>query len=130
MNDLHTALKGYYEEADPMMPAYMRAIYAIKAAIVNGLLNTGDPVPSTKIMSGLFQINPMTASRALQFLDSSGIALKARRGSPHVVTADAFMVKDGVEEEIKEHTIKYLLRTMDHFGFTKTVVDKWLKEVK
>ncbi len=129
MINLESALLNYYRETNPLVPLYQRTAYAIKAAIANGLLEPGDIMPSTKILAALFQINPMTISKALQDLNNLGLIL-GERGKRYIVIDNAeTLVQLEIERDVKSHTLGYLTSTMKHFGITKTTLNQWLKEI-
>lgn len=129
MDKLQPALLEYYHGANPLSPAFLRTAYSIKAAIANGFLKPGDLVPSTKILADLFQINPMTISKALQDLNILGL-IHGERGKKYVVIDKAeALVRLEIERDLKDHTLGYLSNTMKHFGITKTTMNQWLKEI-
>ena len=129
MDILQSALLDYYSETNPLTSSFQRTAYSLKAAIANGFLKPGDFVPSTKILADLFQINPMTISRALQDLNILGL-IYGERGKKYVVTDKAeTLVRLEIERDLKNHTLGYLLNTMKHFGITKATINQWLKEI-
>ena len=111
------------------MPPYLQTAYSLKAAIANGLLKPGDPVPSTKVLSQLLRLNPMTISRGLQDLNGLGLITNTR-GKAYVVVDDAeVLIQLEIERDVKNHVLGYLTKTMKHFSITKTRINQWLKEI-
>ncbi len=128
MDDLNETLLKYYDDTDPALDPYQRAAYCIKAAIANDLLKANDSVPSTAVLSELFGINPMTASKALRDVHRTGIILKERGKSYMVLDGSAENARNQVEGALISQTILYLSKIMEHFGIENETIVKWLKE--
>ena len=127
-NDLNSDLLRYYSETDPLVRSYLRVAYSIQAAIANKLLVPGNPVPSTTKISNLFKINPITVSKALQDLNRLGLILGARGKNYIIADNAAEMVITGINRDIKNNSLKYLMYTMQHFKITKTTLIDWMKK--
>ena len=66
------------------VPVYRQLIQQIKFHIAGGILNPGDPLPSTRALSLELGVNPMTISKAYSFLEQEGV-VERRPGRPLVV---------------------------------------------
>jgi DNA-binding transcriptional regulator YhcF (GntR family) len=129
LKDLHSALRDYYHSTDPSLPPYVRVSYSVKAAMANGLLKPGDWLPSTRLLGELFNINPMTASKAMQDLNNSGLVLR-ERGKSYIMVDDAGDLAQAESESNFKESLSYLRNTMKHFKITKATLNEWLEEAK
>ena len=68
------------------IPVYKQLIEQVRFHIASGLLEPGDPLPSTRQLSAELGVNPMTISKAFSQLESEGV-LERRPGLPLVVKA-------------------------------------------
>lgn len=79
-------------------PIYLQLKEKISAAIIDGSLQEGAPLPSIRQMSGDYQVNPMTVSKAYQMLSDANI-IEKRRGIGMFVSNGAQHVLLKLERE-------------------------------
>ena len=60
------------------VPVYRQLMDQIKFHIASGLLKPGDQLPTTRVLSGELEINPMTISKAYSFLEMEGLVERRR----------------------------------------------------
>lgn len=63
----------------PDRPVYLRLRDAIAAAILEGHLNDGDPLPSVRAFATSHGVNPLTVAKAYQSFQDDDLVV-ARRG--------------------------------------------------
>ena len=68
------------------LPAYEQVVYAVKKAVVTGVLKPGDVFPSVRKMSQELRINPNTAHKVVAALVEEGL-LEVKPGIGTVVSA-------------------------------------------
>ena len=68
------------------LPAYEQVVYAVKKAVVGGVLKPGDVFPSVRKMSQELRINPNTAHKVVAALVEEGL-LEVKPGIGTVVSA-------------------------------------------
>ena len=68
------------------VPVYRQLMDQVKLHIASGVLEPGDELPSTRLLSSELGINPMTVSKAYSYLERDGI-VERRPGRPLVVKA-------------------------------------------
>ena len=68
------------------LPAYEQVVYAVKKAVVAGVLKPGDVFPSVRKMSQELRINPNTAHKVVVALVEEGL-LEVKPGIGTVVSA-------------------------------------------
>jgi GntR family transcriptional regulator len=67
------------------VPVYRQLMDQIRFHISSGLLGPGDELPSTRALSQLLGVNPMTISKAYSFLERDGV-VERRPGRPLIVS--------------------------------------------
>lgn len=70
------------------IPVYEQVYRQVAFAIANGIIDSGDLVPSVRAMAKDLAINPNTVARAYRDLQSEGV-LEVVRGSGMLVTKSA-----------------------------------------
>lgn len=68
------------------VPVYRQLMDQVKLHIASGVLEPGDELPSTRVLSSELGVNPMTVSKAYSYLERDGI-VERRPGRPLVVKA-------------------------------------------
>jgi GntR family transcriptional regulator len=86
------------------VPVYRQLMDQIKFHVATGLLNPGDELPSTRVLSAELGINPMTISKAYSYLEKDEV-VERRPGRPLVV-------KSHDQEEFKDRKIAQLRDTL------------------
>jgi len=60
------------------VPIYAQIVGQVRAAAASGILQGGDPLPSTRQLAGELRINPNTVAQAYRELEREGIAMVQR----------------------------------------------------
>jgi GntR family transcriptional regulator len=68
------------------VPVYRQLMDQVKLHIASGVLEPGEELPSTRVLSSELGVNPMTVSKAYSYLERDGI-VERRPGRPLVVKA-------------------------------------------
>lgn len=66
------------------IPVYRQLMDQVKFLVTSGVLQPGDPLPSTRTLSTELGVNPMTISKAYSYLEREGV-VERRPGLPLVV---------------------------------------------
>jgi GntR family transcriptional regulator len=66
------------------VPVYRQIMEQIKLQITSEILKAGDTLPSTRALSAELGINPMTISKAYNFLEKEDVVIR-RPGRPLIV---------------------------------------------
>ncbi|MDO5344433.1 MAG: GntR family transcriptional regulator [Lachnospiraceae bacterium] len=99
------------------IPLYLQVMDDIKKKIITGDLALGARLPSTRELAVQYQINPNTAVRVYNELESQGITF-TRRGIGTFVTEDPSW-KNRLRREMAETLIGDLVGQLKEAGFTK-----------
>ena len=68
------------------VPVYLQLEHQIKQAVASGLLQPGDPLPSTRRTAADLRINPNTVARAFQNLEREGVIRTVPGGGTFVAS--------------------------------------------
>ncbi len=58
---------------EPGLPISEQLVYAVKKAVISGMLKTGDRFPSVRVVSQELRIHPNTAHKAIAVLIGEGL---------------------------------------------------------
>ena len=84
------------------VPVYRQLMDQIKFHIASGLLRPGDELPSTRALSSELGVNPMTISKAYNFLERDEV-LERRPGRPLVVkVVQGERIRERKVEQLRE----------------------------
>lgn len=107
------------------IPIYLQIIDEIKKNINTGALPLGSKLPSSRELALQYQINPNTAARVYNEMESIGLSY-TRRGIGTFVTEDS-----GIIEKLKEEQVNQILSVLDEqltgLGFTPNEIIRLLQ---
>ncbi|MBR4711117.1 MAG: GntR family transcriptional regulator [Clostridia bacterium] len=101
---------------DPMLPIWAQVARQLESDMVSGRLKPGDKLPSTRDLALRFTINPNTAARVYQELESGGLC-ETRRGLGTYVTGDGGRLAD-LRTRLAEELITGFLSRIAELGLT------------
>nr|WP_288973671.1 GntR family transcriptional regulator [uncultured Shuttleworthia sp.] len=111
---------------DSSIPIYLQVSEAIKQDIVAGRRLPGDKLPSGRELALLYRINPNTAARVYQVLESEGVCI-SRRGLGTFVREDGDLA-ERIRREMAEENIDRFVSGMREMGFGKEEILAMVKE--
>lgn len=71
------------------VPVYLQLEQQIKQAVASGVLQSGDPLPSTRRAAAELRINPNTVARAFQNLEREGVIRTVPGGGTFIANLSA-----------------------------------------
>lgn len=98
------------------IPIYLQVINKIKSDVITGKLNLGDKMPSTRDLAKDLGINPNTASRIYNEMESSGLCFK-KRGLGTFITESEEIVKT-IKNEMADQLTKDFIEGMKKLDFS------------
>lgn len=125
-NELLLKIHSFYKILDPLVAPSLRLADAIKAAVLQGVLKSGEPVPSTRNLAEALAVNPMTATKALKYVADLGV-IKHSRGTNYVVCDGAQKRCTGIAENEISCDLRYLHRKMMNYSINRTYIIQVLK---
>jgi DNA-binding transcriptional regulator YhcF (GntR family) len=97
-------------------PIFMQIADMLEDEIVAGRLGKGDRLPSARDLASSLEVNPNTASRALQAMADQGVAV-AERGTGYFVAAEAAdLARLARRERFFGEALPGVFKTMDELG--------------
>lgn len=97
---------------------YLQIILFIKRAIVAGLINDGDELPSRRFLSSLLGVNPNTIQKAYRMLEEEGLMQSHTGARSYVVLNED--VKKHVRSELVEDDARSVVNSMKQMGIDKS----------
>ena len=112
---------------DPMIPIWLQVATRLKQEIVTGARPPGSKLPGGRDLAVEYGINPNTAARIYQELESEGICY-TRRGLGTFVTDDAPRIAM-LREEMARNAVRRFLREIEPLSLSReALVDMIEKE--
>ena len=90
-------------EFNKRIPIYLQISDLISYQIINGILKSGDPVPSVRDASSKYAVNPNTVLNAYKELEMRGL-IYTKRGIGFFITEDKEVIDNRMlklEEDVK-----------------------------
>ena len=104
-------------EFDNTIPIYLQVMNEIKKDLIQGKLQLGDKMPSTRDLALEYKINPNTASRIYRDPENEGICY-TKRGIGTFVTENSDIL-ELIKNEIAEAAIDNFINSMKALGLSK-----------
>ena len=98
------------------LPVYRQIMDQISIQIASGLLREGDHLPSVRDLSSQLNVNPMTVSKALSYLEHDGLIAR-RPGRPLVVTKREHNEKDQGRKTHMENALRPAVVLAQQLGY-------------
>lgn len=100
---------------DNSLPIYQQVVTTIKKEIAAGRIKPGDKLPSCRDLAVQYRINPNTAARVYQVLETEKVT-ETRRGTGTYVRSDPCLLTDMRKEMADGYTQMYI-RDMADLGY-------------
>ncbi len=107
------------------MPIYLQVADNIKKQIILGKYKPGERLPSTKALAVLYNVNPNTAVRIYQELESQDITF-IKRGLGTFVTESGEVI-EAVRKEMANAVIDKFIGEMVELGFGFEEMHQFIK---
>lgn len=104
------------------MPLYEQIAARLRAAIGNGVLSAGDPLPSVRQLAAELRINPATVVQAYRQLESEGFA-EMRQGAGSFVRVPATELRQRQRERQARALVRTLLGDAAKLGLEPADLD-------
>ena len=99
------------------IPIYVQIVLYLKRAIVGGIVQDGDELPSRRVLSARLGVNPNTIQKAYRILEEEGL-ISSHAGAKSLVTADGETV-ERVRRELLAEEAGTLVRAMRQMGVSR-----------
>lgn len=111
---------------DSSRPIYLQVVDDIKKRIVLGIYKPGEKLPSGRELAVNYNINPNTAVKIYQELESQEIC-EIRRGLGTFVAGSTNTIS-GIKNEMAEKTISDFITEMKQLGFSYSEMHELISE--
>ncbi|MGM8215117.1 GntR family transcriptional regulator [Bacillaceae bacterium W0354] len=108
-------------------PIYEQIISQVRARILQGVVISGDQVPSVREMSAQLMVNPNTVSKAYKELEREGVFVTYRGKGTFVNEGVSELLKKKEVELLKEK-IKQLVDSAILIGIEREEMKSWVDE--
>ena len=108
------------------IPIYLQVIEDIKKKLIAGTLPLGAKLPSSRELAIEYQINPNTAARIYNEMESMGLSY-TRRGIGTFVTEDSQVI-ERLKQEQTEQIVLSFDEQMSAMGYTAQEIMELLKK--
>lgn len=100
-------------------PLYVRVARALEDDILTGLIQEGEPVPSTNQYAAFYRMNPATAAKGVAVLTEQGLLFKKRGIGLFVAEGAREKLLERRREAFKEDFLEPLLAEAHRIGVGK-----------
>ncbi|NEU30761.1 GntR family transcriptional regulator [bacterium LRH843] len=108
-------------------PLYEQIIEQVKEAIVKGIVEEGEKLPSVRDLASQIVLNPNTVSKAYKELERAGVIVTIR-GKGTFVAEKEERFDDPREREVIKRQLKRLVIEASYVGVTKEKMVAWVEE--
>ena len=99
------------------IPIYLQVVDSIKEKLVTGEIGPGDKLPSGRDLALQYTINPNTAARVYQTLETEKLCF-SRRGLGTFATEDPDRIRE-LRNEMAQQLIEHFLEGMKRIGIPR-----------
>ncbi len=99
------------------IPIYLQILRYIKSGIASGEIESGDEMPSRRVLSALLGVNPNTIQKAYRMLEEEGL-IASHAGAKSYVSLTRERV-EAVREEMIASDIKGVIASLRRMGLDK-----------
>lgn len=99
------------------LPIYLQIIRHVKRAIAAGTIQSGDELPSRRVLSAQLGVNPNTVQKAYKLLEEEGI-ISSRSGAKSEIALSPELVED-IRRQLLEQEAGLLVRALRQAGLEK-----------
>jgi len=110
-------------------PLYLQLKELIEEAILNEVLKAEEMIPSIRIMSRDYRINPLTVSNAVDTLVETGILYKKRGIGMFVSENGKQLLKEQQSDDFKNNELNSAISKAKLLGIEKNEVDNIVKNI-
>ncbi|WP_310604773.1 GntR family transcriptional regulator [Anaerosporobacter sp.] len=111
---------------DNTVPIYLQVIRQIKMDLIQGKLQLGEKMLSTRELALAYQINPNTVSRIYKELELEGICFTKRGLGTYVTENKEILIT--IKEEMAKTAMTQFVESMRDIGFTKEDVLRLIEQ--
>ncbi len=109
-------------EFDNKQPVYLQIVKYFKVQIQLGRLDSGDEIPSRRVLATLLNVNPATVQKAYKHMEEEEI-IETMQNSKSIIRLDNDS-RERVKKELTEGEVRAFLKTVKEIKLSfKDVID-------
>lgn len=109
-------------EFDNKQPVYLQIVKYFKVQIQLGRLDSGDEIPSRRVLAALLNVNPATVQKSYKHMEEEGI-IETMQNSKSIIRLDSAS-RERVKKELTEGEVRAFLKTVKEIKLSfKDVID-------
>ncbi len=109
------------------VPVYRQMISQLRQRIASGQLPPQTQLPSVRELSAQLHVNPLTVSKAYQFLERDGL-VEFRRGQGTFVTAQQPSLSLEEKSELIAHALEQVVSEAVHLGLSESELQHLIRQ--
>lgn len=109
------------------VPVYRQVIAQVRERIASGQLPPATQLPSVRELSAQLQVNPLTVSKAYQFLERDGL-VEFRRGQGTFVAAQPPRLSPEEQKRLIAPALEQAVSEAIHLGLTLSELQTLLRD--
>lgn len=99
------------------VPIYIQILLHLKRGIAAGTVQSGDELPSRRVLSALLGVNPNTVQKAFRLLEEEGL-IQSHAGAKSYIVLDGGR-REAVRAELLERDARSAVAAMKQMGLDK-----------
>ena len=99
------------------IPIYLQIIMHVKQGVASGTVQSGDELPSRRVLSTLLGVNPNTVQKAYKLLEDEGI-ISSHAGAGSVISVTVSQ-RTAIRTELIEAEVKKSVESLKLLGVDK-----------
>ena len=99
------------------IPIYLQIIMHVKQGVASGTVQSGDELPSRRVLSALLGVNPNTVQKAYRLLEEEGLVSSHTGAKSCVVLTEETVEK--IKKELLESDARSTVASLKQMGLTK-----------
>lgn len=110
-------------------PYYEQLMLSIKQDILQGVLQTGDRLPSVRELAAQIMMNPNTISKAYKLLEGEQVLITVKGKGTYVKDVQGIQRNEYQVQQLKQR-LNDLVIEAGHLQVTKTELLAWIEELE
>lgn len=110
-------------------PYYEQVVFAIKEEILQGILRSGDKIPSIRELAQQLLMNPNTISKAYKQLESENVILTVRGKGTFIKAPDLSVRNEQQIKKVKQQFTDLVIEAR-YLNVEFDELENWLKNTK
>lgn len=85
-----------------MQPIYEQIVEQVKAQVLHGTLQSGEPLPSVRSLAGELKISALTVKKAYDFLEQEGLVVTVHGKGSFIAEKNKTLLEEEWKKEVED----------------------------